>query len=99
MVSNSTSGAGKGVRVQILTKFPVARPAGSKNRRALIVFKHGSKLDKAPSHKHLEGVTVTKNEGVEVPRAFADYTVTIPGEPRQFCQFGQENGIEIIERL
>ena len=73
-----------------------ARPAGSMNPRALIVFKHENQLGKAPSAKLLEGVTVTRNEGVEVPRSFTDYTVTIPDELRQFCQ---DYGIEIIERI
>lgn len=73
-----------------------ARPAGSMNPRALIIFKHENQLGKAPSHKLLEGVTVTKNEGVEVPRSFSDYTITIPDDLRQFCQ---DNGIEIIERI
>ena len=73
-----------------------ARPAGSMSPRGLIVFKHDSKLGNAPSHKLLEGVTVTKNEGVEVPRAFSDYTVTIPDSLRSYCE---ENKIEIIERI
>lgn len=73
-----------------------ARPAGSMNPRGLIVFKHENKLGKAPSAKLLEGVTVEKNEGVEVPRSFSDYTVTIPDELRSFCA---DNGIEIIERI
>ena len=62
-----------------------ARPAGSMNPRALIIFKHENKLGKAPSHKLLEGVTITKKEGVETPRAFSDYTVTIPDDLRAFC--------------
>ena len=73
-----------------------ARPAGSMSPRGLIVFKHDSKLGNAPSHKLLEGVTVTKNEGAEVPRAFSDYTVTIPDSLRSYCK---ENKIEIIERI
>ena len=73
-----------------------ARPAGSMNPRGLIVFKHDSKLGNAPSHKLLEGVTVTKNEGVEVPRSFNDYTVTIPDSLRAYCK---ENKIELIERI
>ena len=73
-----------------------ARPAGSMNPRGLIIFKHDSKLGNAPSHKLLEGVTVTKNEGVEVPRSFNDYTVTIPDSLRTYCK---ENKIEIIERI
>jgi len=73
-----------------------ARPAGSMNPRALIVFKHENQLGQAPSAKLLESVTVTRKEGVETPRSFDDYTLTIPDDLRQFCQ---ENGIEIIERI
>lgn len=69
-----------------------ARPAGSMNPRAIIVFKHDSKLGNAPSHKLFERVSVKKKDGVEVPRAFTDYEVTIDRE-------GLPNGIEIIERI
>lgn len=54
-----------------------ARPAGSMTPRALIVFEHDSALGNAPSHKLFELVTVTKKPGVEVPRAFSDYDLTI----------------------
>ncbi len=73
-----------------------ARPAGSMNPRALIIFKHDSKLGNAPSSKLLEGITVTKNEGVEIPRCFSDYTVTIPEDLRTYCA---DKKIEIIERI
>ncbi len=73
-----------------------ARPAGSMNPRAFIVFKHPNQLGKAPSHKLLEGVTVKKKDGVDVPRSFSDYEVTIPDDLRQFCT---DNGVEIIERI
>lgn len=73
-----------------------ARPAGSMNPRALIVFKHPNQLGNAPSHKLLEGVTVTKNKGIEVPRSISDYTIKIPEELRKFCA---EQNIEIIERI
>ncbi|MFD2255919.1 type I-C CRISPR-associated protein Cas7/Csd2 [Luteolibacter algae] len=69
-----------------------ARPAGSMNPRALIVFKHDSQLGNAPSHKLFELVTVAKKDGVEVPRAFSDYEVKIDRE-------ALPNGVEIIERL
>lgn len=69
-----------------------ARPAGSMNPRALIVFKHDSQLGNAPSHKLYELVTVQKKEGVEVPRAFSDYEVTID-------RSGLPAGVEIIERI
>ena len=73
-----------------------ARPAGSMAPRALIVFKHENQLGKAPSHKLLEWITVKKRDDVQVPRSFADYSVEIPKELRQFCE---ENKIEIIERI
>jgi len=54
-----------------------ARPAGSMNPRALLVFKHDSALGAAPSHKLFDLVTVVKKPEVEVPRSFNDYMVTI----------------------
>lgn len=54
-----------------------ARPAGSMNPRGLLVFKHDNELGKAPSHKIFETVTVKKKAGVEVPRNFTDYEVTV----------------------
>jgi CRISPR-associated protein Csd2 len=69
-----------------------ARPAGSMNPRALIVFKHDSQLGNAPSHKLFERVTVKKKDGVEAPRAFSDYEVTI-------YRSGLPAGVEIIERI
>lgn len=69
-----------------------ARPAGSMNPRAIIVFKHDSQLGNAPSHKLFERVSVKKKEGVEVPRAFSDYEVTID-------RSGLPAEVEIIERI
>jgi len=69
-----------------------ARPAGSMNPRALIVFKHDNQLGNAPSHKLFELVSVKKKDGVEVPRAFSDYEVTID---RSILPIG----VEIIERI
>lgn len=69
-----------------------ARPAGSMNPRALIIFKHGSQRGNAPSHKLFKLVTVKKKDGVEVPRAFSDYEVTID-------RSGLPAGVEIIERI
>ena len=54
-----------------------ARPAGSMNPRALIVFKHDTALGAAASHKLFDQVTITRKPEVEVPRSFADYVVTI----------------------
>lgn len=69
-----------------------ARPAGSMNPRALLVFKHETPLGNAPSHKLFELVTVKKKDTVEVPRAFTDYEVTID-------RSGLPAGVEIIERI
>ena len=45
--------------------------------RELIVFKHDSELGNAPSWKLFDSVKVTRNEDVDAPRKYADYTVTI----------------------
>jgi CRISPR-associated protein Csd2 len=44
--------------------------------RKLIVFKHSSALGDAHAHKLFEAVKIAKN--ADVPRNFADYTLTIP---------------------
>lgn len=69
-----------------------ARPAGSMNPRALLVFKHETQLGNAPSHKLFELVTVKKKDTVEVPRVFSDYEVTID-------RSRLPAGVEIIERI
>ena len=67
-----------------------ARPAGSMAARKLILFKHDNQLGRAPSHELLERVSAYRRDGVEVPRAFTDYEVTIDRE-------GLPQGVEIIE--
>lgn len=69
-----------------------ARPAGSMNPRALIVFKHDNELGKAPSHKLFDAVSVKKKDGIEVPRSFSDYEVTID-------RAAIPEGVEVIERI
>ena len=54
-----------------------ARPAGSLNTRRLIVFEHDNQLGKAPSHQLFDQVAIRRREGVEVPRDFGDYKVTV----------------------
>ena len=43
----------------------------------LIVFRHDSELGNAPAHRLFELVRAEKKEGVAVPRAYSDYTVTV----------------------
>lgn len=69
-----------------------ARPAGSMSTRKLILFKHSNRLGQAPSHKLFDAVSVSRKEGVEVPRAFSDYQVNINRELIP-------DGVEVIERL
>ena len=45
--------------------------------RELIVFKHDSELGCAPAYKLFEKVQVKRVEGVEVPRQYGDYNVSV----------------------
>ena len=54
-----------------------ARPPGGLNARKLIVFKHDNQLGKAPSHQLFDQVAIRRRDGVEVPREFRDYEVTV----------------------
>jgi CRISPR-associated protein Csd2 len=69
-----------------------ARPAGSMNPRALLVFKHDTQLGNAPSHKLFDLVTVTKKPDVEAPRSFNDYDLTIN-------EAAIPNGVTLIRRI
>lgn len=51
---------------------------GEMASRALVVFKHASKIGNAPAHELFERVTVTRvGEQDAPPRSFADYAVTV----------------------
>lgn len=54
-----------------------ARPAGSMATRRLMVFEHDSELGSAPSHQLFEAVGARRRDGVDVPRSFEDYKVTV----------------------
>jgi CRISPR-associated protein Csd2 len=45
--------------------------------RGLYIFKHSSTLGEAPAHKLFERVKVMPKPGIESPRSFDDYTVTV----------------------
>ena len=45
--------------------------------RELIIFKHDSELGCAPAYKLFDAVSVTRKDGVVVPRSYADYTITV----------------------
>ena len=48
--------------------------------RELIVFKHSKELGDCPAYKLFDAVEVKRNEGVEYPRKYQDYTVTVHEE-------------------
>lgn len=48
--------------------------------RELIVFKHSKELGDCPAYRLFDAVEVTKNEDVEYPRKYQDYTVQIHKE-------------------
>lgn len=53
-----------------------AAARGEMNARALVVFKHNSKLGNARSAQLFDLVKIEKKDGVEFPRSFEDYDVT-----------------------
>lgn len=63
----------------ILNMFETDHSAARGNMavRKLIIFKHDSELGNAPAHQLFDAVTVERSQGVEVPRRFADYTVSV----------------------
>ena len=59
--------------------FEHARSAarGEMSTRGRYVFKHDSKLGNAHAHALVDRIKIKRKGGVEVPRAFADYEVTV----------------------
>lgn len=51
---------------------------GTMCTRGLYIFKHDSKLGNAQAQRLFESIKVEKKDGVESPRSFADYSVTLP---------------------
>jgi CRISPR-associated protein Csd2 len=54
---------------------------GLMSTRRLVVFEHQSKLGNAPAHELFERVKVTPRHEGRPARSFADYEVTLDGEP------------------
>ena len=53
---------------------------GEMATRGLYVFKHDSELGNAHAHALFERIQIKRNEGVEVPRNFVDYRVSVDAE-------------------
>jgi CRISPR-associated protein Csd2 len=78
----------------LLNAFEHDRSAarGEMNPRKLIVFKHESHLGNARAGELFERVNIEKKKGVELPRAWSDYDVTVDREKLQ-------KGITLEEKL
>lgn len=51
---------------------------GLMSPRGLYIFEHNSKLGSAPANALFETISVKLRDGVESPRSFADYVITLP---------------------
>ncbi len=65
---------------------------GEMNARALVVFKHESKLGNARSAQLFERVKIEKRQGVDYPRSYSDYNVSV-------CKENLPNGITVEEMI
>ena len=65
---------------------------GEMNARALIVFKHESKLGNARSAQLFERVKIEKKLGVDYPRSYSDYNVSV-------CKENLPTGITVEEMI
>lgn len=66
-------------KTSLAQMFELDRSAarGLMGAKRCIAFKHNTALGNAPAHKLFDLVSVTKKSGVEVPRQFSDYEVTL----------------------
>ncbi len=64
----------------LVNLFELDRSAarGTMATRGLYIFKHECKLGNAQAQRLFESIQVQKKDGVESPRTFADYTVSLP---------------------
>lgn len=70
--------------------FDHAAVRGMMATRRLIVFKHADPLGNAPAWKLFDLVHVAKKDGLEYPRSFSDYLVTVD-------EAGLPAGVEIVQ--
>lgn len=63
----------------IMNMFEVDHSAarGKMATRELVIFKHDSEFGNAPAHKLFELVKAEKKDGVDTPRSYSDYTVSV----------------------
>lgn len=83
------------VRQALVNLFELDRSAarGAMATRALAIFRHECKLGNAQAQQLFETVRIEKKPGVEAPRNFADYTLSLP------AQESLPTGITLIDGL
>ena len=59
--------------------------------RKLLIFKHESSLGNAPSHFLFDKIAIQKKAGIECPRNYEDYEITIDRD--------MPEGVTLIEKL
>jgi len=64
-----------------LFDFDRSAARGEMHVRGLVVFSHENKKGNAPAHKLFELVDIRKSDGVESPRKFSDYAISISEAP------------------
>lgn len=62
---------------------------GLMTTRALVVFRHESKMGNTSAHSLFDRVSVRRKEGVSVPRSFSDYEVSVAAD-------GLPTGVNIV---
>ena len=65
---------------------------GEMSTRGLYVFKHDSELGNAHAHALFDSIVISRKAGVEVPRSFVDYEVSID-------EAGLPAGVTLIKRV
>ena len=58
-------------------EFDHAAARGKMATRKLIIFKHDSEFGNAPAHKLFDLVKAEKKDGVDTPRAYSDYIISV----------------------
>ncbi len=65
---------------------------GLMTTRALVIFRHESKMGNAPAHSLFDRVNVRRKDGVAIPRSFSDYDLAVNRD-------GLPVGVAILEPL
>lgn len=65
---------------------------GEMATRGLYVFKHDSQLGNAPAYSLFERIQPKLKDGIDIPRSFSDYTVTVD-------EVNMPSGVQLLQRV